>query len=261
LPDQYFGPFNVLNPRKIWYLVVLIAGISFVGYVLFKLVGTKKGIQLLSFVGGLVSSTALTLSFSQRSKEHDELSRNLAAGIIFASTIMFPRVLLVVFILSQSLAMKLALPFLFFTVAGIIVSLLTWKKAGGTTVDHVTVSNPFKLLFAVKFGLLFASVLFVSSAAKYYLGDSGIFYTGFIGGFANVDAVALSMIHFVTDSISLETAAIAVILACLSNTIVKMLIAAFMGTKSLRRYTAKGFGVLVFILAVYLIAVGSGWVA
>ncbi|MFH1195931.1 MAG: MgtC/SapB family protein [bacterium] len=255
LPDENYGPFEVFNPRKIWYMVVLIAGISFIGYLLFKIVGTKKGIQLLSILGGIVSSTAVTLSFTSRSKEVEKLSRNFAAGIILASTIMFPRLLIVIYVLAPAVAQELLIPFFIFISVGIVVSLLLWKTTGSNQTDEIKLTNPFKVMFAVKFGLIFAVILFVSAAAQFYYGDRGIYIASFFSGFADVDAVALSMSDLVKTKITAQVAALAIVMASFANSLVKGFIASTMGSKELRRYISKGFAAIIGVMIVYMIVI------
>ncbi len=255
LPNETFGPFDVLNPRKIWYFVVLIAGISFVGYALFKILGTKKGIQVLSILGGIASSTAVTLSFTERSKEAESLSRNFAAGIILASTIMFPRVLFIIFVLNKSLAEALLIPISIFTVVGVIVSLILWRKTKSYDVKKIELINPFKAMFAVKFGFIFAVVLFASGAAQNYFGDQGIYFTSFIGGLADVDAVALSMVDLIDRAVTFEVASIAVILGATSNSIIKAIISSFFGSKELRKYSLIGFSTIIITAVIYLLVI------
>jgi uncharacterized membrane protein (DUF4010 family) len=252
LPDRTYLLLDVFNPRKIWYMVVLIAGISFIGYVLFKLIGSKKGIQILSILGGLASSTALTLSFTSRSKEVEALSRNFAAGIILASTIMFPRVLLIIFVLNTELGNELILPVVIFTITGIATSYWLWRKDALTEINEVKLTNPFKLLFAIKFGLLFAVILFISKAAQVYLGNQGTYFMSFFSGLADVDAISLSITELVGNTLSIKVAVYSILLAFLANTIVKGFISTMFGSKELRKYALRGFGVMIAVTLVYV---------
>jgi len=253
LPDQVYPPLDVFNPRKIWYMVVLIAGISFIGYILFKLLGTKKGIQLLSLLGGVASSTALTLSFTSRSKEATALSRNFAGGIILASTIMFPRILLIIYVLNRNLGNILILPVVIFTITGLLISYGLWRKESKETIDDVKLSNPFKLMFAIKFGLIFALILIISKAAQVYFGNQGTYFTSFFAGLADVDAIALSITDLATNTITLDVAFLAILIAFVSNTIVKMVISSFFGSIELRKYSLRGFGILLAVILGYVV--------
>lgn len=253
LPNQGYGPFSVLNPQKIWYMVILIAGISFVGYILFKLIGTKRGVFVLSILGGIASSTALTLSYTQRSKEVDSISRSLAGGIVLASSIMFPRILIIIFVLSKELGMELLVPFGIFTAGGVIVSLLLFRDNREKQVENLELKNPFKILPAIKFGIVFAVILFVSAAAQHYLGDQGVYLASLASGFLDVDAVALSMSNLGGDSVGIKVAAIAVIIASAANTLTKVGLAAFAGSKGLRKHAVLGMSVLLILTIAYCI--------
>lgn len=253
LPDQTYGPLDVLNPRTIWYMVVLIAGVSFIGYVLFKLIGTKKGVQLLSILGGIASSTAVTMSFTSRSKEVPELSRNFAAGIVLASSIMFPRVLLVIFVLNKELAGSLLIPFSIFTLCGLISSLLLWRKSESHNTEQINLSNPFKIMFAIKFGAIFAVILFISKAAQVYLGESGFYFTSLFSGFADVDAIALSIANLLETSITLKVATMGIVIAALANSLSKGVITVLFGSKELKKYSIIGFSGIIGGFVVYLV--------
>ncbi|GBD90175.1 hypothetical protein BMS3Abin04_00892 [bacterium BMS3Abin04] len=253
LPNETYGPFDVLNPRKIWYMVVLISGISFVGYILFKLLGANKGIFLLSILGGTASSTATTLSFAGQSKEIPGLSRNLAAGSVLASSVMFPRILFIIFLFNYKFAAELFLPMLIFTLVGAASSYFVWDKKGAQQAHEVNLTNPFKLMFAIKFGLLFGAILFVSAAANHYLGNEGVYYSSVFGGLADLDAMALSMVDMVQKLIPLKVAAVSIIIASTMNTVVKTFIATTLGSKELKKSAIIGFTPILIVTIIYLI--------
>lgn len=254
LPDQTYDPFEVLNPRKIWYLVILIAGINFTGYILFKLVGAKRGILLLSILGGIASSTATTLSFTERSKSAPELSRNFAAGIVLASTIMFPRILVIIYLINASLGESLLIPVGIIFAAGIITAFVLFNMREQVKLGNINLSNPFRLLFAFKFGLIFTAILFISSLAEHYFGSNGIYISSFFSGFADVDAVALSLADLAQFKITTDVALKGILIAFLSNSLVKAGIAAFFGAKEIRKYAILGFlPILLFCGIVFVI--------
>ncbi len=253
LPDQTYGPFNVLNPRKIWYMVILISAISFVGYILFKLLGANKGIFLLSILGGTASSTATTLSFAGQSKVLGSLSKNLAAGSVLASSVMFPRILFIIFLFDYNFAASLFWPMIIFTVVGAVSSYLVWDKSDSKQAHDIELTNPFKLMFAIKFGLLFGAILFVSAAANHYFGNEGVYYSSIFGGLADLDAMALSMVDMVQKLIPLHVASVSIIIASTMNTIVKTLIATTLGSKELRKYSFIGFLPILLVTIGYLV--------
>ena len=244
LPNQSFGPppFDVLNPYKIWLMVVLISGISFLGYVLIKLVGSRQGIGLTGFLGGLVSSTAVTLSFSQRSQKEDHLAKPFALAIIIAWTVMFVRVLVEVTITNLALLWVVWLPITVAGVAGLgYGAYLYFAPRAGETGD-VSVSNPFELGPAITFGLLYGVILLAARAAQLYFGDTGVYLSSILSGLADVDAITLSMAELSNSgNLELSTAARAIVLATMSNTVVKGGIVLSGGSAALRRALLPGF--------------------
>ncbi|MCR4405971.1 MAG: MgtC/SapB family protein [Anaerolineae bacterium] len=257
LPDRTYGPLNVLNPRQIWLMVVFISGISFVGYVLIKVVGPRQGIGLTGLLGGLVSSTAVTISFSQRSQNEAHLARPFTLAIIVASTTMFIRVLFEATVLNPALARVLSIPMLSAAGVGLAACVYLWFAERTSERGEVAVSNPFELSPAIKFGLLFAAILFISKAAQVYLGNVGVYLSSIVAGLTDVDAITLSMSRLASEAtIPQVIAARAIVLAAMSNTVVKAGIMAIMGTSSLRRYALPIFGLMLMtgVIVAFLIA-------
>ncbi len=237
------APLDVLVPYKLWLMVVFISGISFLGYMLSKFVGTQRGIGLTGLLGGLVSSTAVTLGFSQRSQSEPELSRPFALAIIAAWTMMFGRVLVEVAALNDELLELVWIPVVAAAVAGVISSLFLYFAQRTHESGGVKFSNPFTLGPALKFGLIYAGILLTSSVAQTYLGDTGVYLSSTLAGIADVDAITLSMAELggMPGGVSLNTAAIAVMLAIASNVIVKGGIVMLSGSPALRRALLPGF--------------------
>jgi uncharacterized membrane protein (DUF4010 family) len=253
LPDETLGPLDVLNPRLIWYMVIFIGGISFVGYILIKVFGKDKGISLTALMGGLVSSTAVAVSLSRKSKKNKSLSDEFANGIVIASTVMYPRVLIVVSVLNFSLLSSLWLPVLIFTLTGFAISYFFYKQSNGEKADDFEIKNPFELKSALLFGFIFAVVIFVSKAAQVYIGTGGIYAASALAGLTSVDAIVLSIAKFSGGGLSENIAVSAILIALISNTIIKALIAITMGSKELQRNTVIGLGIMIIISVIYLI--------
>jgi uncharacterized membrane protein (DUF4010 family) len=254
LPNENYGPppLDVFNPYKIWLMVVLISGISFLGYGLFKLVGSRRGTGLTGLLGGLVSSTATTLSFSQRSHKSGQLAKPFALAIIIAWTIMFARVLVEVGATHYALLDKLWLPLVAGAVAGLLYCVYLYLAPRADDEEDVQVSNPFELRPAITFGILYGLILLVARAAQVYLGDTGIYLSSIASGLADVDAITLSMTELSSSgNLALPTAARAIVLAVVANTVVKGGIVLASGSKPLRRAVLPGF---VLILGVALVA-------
>jgi uncharacterized membrane protein (DUF4010 family) len=239
LPNAAFGPppLNVINPYKIWLMVVLIAGLNFLGYVLVKVFGSEHGLVVTGILGGLVSSTAVTLSFSQRSRQEPAMSSAFVLAIVVAWTIMFLRVVVIVGMVSRSLAGDLALALGLMAGAGLLVSLVLWQRTRFHGKGVVTAGpNPFELGEAIKFGLLFGVVTVVAKAAEVYLGETGLYIAGAVAGLTDVDAISLSMANLAAaEPASLTIAARTIVIAVVSNTLTKTGMAVFLGAPALRR--------------------------
>lgn len=255
LPNQSYGPppLNVLNPHQIWQMVVFISGINFLGYILIKIVGPKRGIGISGLLGGLASSTANTLSFSQRSTSQPELNKPFAVAIIIGWTIMFVRVLVEVAVVNISL-----LPFLWPSMvamggASLIYSSYLYVSQSALDEEQMDVSNPFELGPAIKFGLVYAFVLIVSKAAQEYLGESGLYFSSFIAGLADVDAITLSVADLSKQAAGVGplVAKRAIILAAVANTVVKGGMVLSLGSKKLRRIVWPAFLIIVVIGIVF----------
>jgi uncharacterized membrane protein (DUF4010 family) len=239
LPNETFGPppLDVINPYKIWLMVVLIAGLNFLGYVLVKVFGSEHGFVVTGILGGLVSSTAVTLSFSQRSRQEPDMSAAFVLAIVVAWTIMFLRVVVMVGMVNRSLAGGLALTLGLMAVAGMLVSLILWRRTRFHGKGVVTAgTNPFELGEAIKFGILFGVVTVVARAAEVYLGETGLYIAGAVAGLTDVDAISLSMANLAAaEPGNLTIAARTIVIAVVSNTLTKTGMAVFLGSPALRR--------------------------
>jgi uncharacterized membrane protein (DUF4010 family) len=259
LPNQNFGPepFNIFNPFKIWLLVVLISGISFVGYILIKIIGAHRGIGLVGILGGLASSTAVTLTMTQRSRSTPELSRSFAQAILLAWTVMFVRLFIVVAAVNPKLMPELWLPILGGTLAGLLYCFFLFLKDRTTNRNEaISFVNPFELGPAIKFGLLFSVILLISKAAQIYLGHAGIYLASLVSGLADVDAISLSVadMSLPGKSLAVEIAGTAIIIASVSNTVLKGAVAAITGSPELRKNIVPG-AVLMMTVVIALVFV------
>ena len=240
LPNRTFGPppINVLNPTQIWEMVIFISGINFLGYILVKVIGPQKGLGISGLVGGLASSTATTMSFSERSRDQEGMDRPFAVAIIGAWIIMFIRVIIEVAVVNVRLLPRVWPALAAMGLAGLIYALYMYFSQSAIDEEELSISNPFELGTAIKFGLIFALVLVGVKTAEIYLGDSGIYLTSFIAGLADVDAITLSIADLTRTgaSISLETGKYAIILATISNTLAKSALVFTIGSRSLRKF-------------------------
>lgn len=249
LPDQTFGPLNVFNPYQIWLIVVFISGISFAGYILMKFIGPERGIGATGIVGGLISSTAVTTAMAARVRESDFFIRAAVFATVIASSMMFLRVLFEVSVINPSLIDLISIPMLSMGIIGIALGLLAWKMTHVRKVgEKLNLKNPFSLRPALIFGFLFLIILYATKIAEIYFGNSGLYITSIISGIADVDAITISMAILAKNTITPDVAVTAITLAAISNTIIKFLIAMFLGTRK--------FGYLIGVIFAVIIAIG-----
>lgn len=222
LPNQGYGPEEVLNPYKLWLLVVMVAGISFIGYFAIKIAGPRIGSLLTGVFGGLASSTALTVSFARMGRESPGMQPLLAAGVALANTTMYVRLWLIVFVLNRGIGERLALPLGCMAMAGLIATWVLWRaREEEGRPGAMTLSNPFELGMAIKFAALLALVMVASKLLQSWGGSAGLYLLSAGAGLADVDAVALSMAQMGGKSVALTVAATAVTIAAFVNTGVK----------------------------------------
>jgi len=256
LPDKAFGPppLDVLNPYQVWKMVVFISGINFLGYVLVKVVGPKKGIGLSGLLGGLASSTATTLSFSQRSQTQEGLDKPFAVAIIAGWVLMFFRVIVEVAVVNNRLLPEIWPVMTAMGCSGLLYALYLYFSQTAVDEEELDLSNPFELGPAIKFGLIFALVLFVTKAAEVYIGEKGLYFTSFLAGLADVDAITLSIAGLTKtgQGIALSTGRIAIILATISNTAAKGILVFSLGSRSLRKYIWPVMAIMVVIGLVFV---------
>ncbi|MDP1827163.1 MAG: DUF4010 domain-containing protein [Archangium sp.] len=232
LPNEPLGPYGVLNPFRIGVMVALIAGIGFVGYVAMRLWGAGRGMLVTGAVGGLASSTAVTLAAAARARQAPALAKLSALAVIIASTVMCVRLLVVLFIAEPSLGKQLIIALGTMAAVGLASTAFLYFRGdhkGGES-GAVALENPFELSSALKFGALFVVVLIVSRWAQATFGTGGAYVTGLLAGTTDVDAISLSMANLVkTGEIELQVARNTVVLAAVSNTVVKAVMAMVLG--------------------------------
>jgi uncharacterized membrane protein (DUF4010 family) len=240
LPDRTVDPWDALNPRKLWLLVIMISGLSMIGYVATRWLGPGRGTVITGLTGGLVSSTAATLAFSRQSKESDgaQAAQMLAIGTLIAWAVMFFRVMVISFAVYPALLRELAVPM---TAMGLAclgsAGVLLWRRrtdAARSKPGEITVSTPFTLTQAAKFGLLFAVVLLVVKIVGDLDLPGGLYVVAALAGLTDVDAISLSMAQHARGGAVL-VATIAIVIAALANTAVKAGMAASIGSPDYRK--------------------------
>lgn len=255
LPSEAIDPWGALRPRSLWLLVILIAAFSLVGYVATRALGPERGTAITGLSGGLVSSTAVTLTFARRSREEDGRTDDaLAAGTFLAWAVMFVRVVVLAAIVHPALVRPMLLPFgamLAVTAASALVLLRRARAKAPVAGSEVPLSNPFSLLEAVKFGLLFAVILLgMTFVQRRFPGGGGTHLVAALAGTSDVDAITLSMATLARDGeTTAALAATSILVAVISNTLVKCAVSATLGGRRLRR--------AALLLALLLVAIGA----
>ncbi|MCV3263463.1 MgtC/SapB family protein [Vibrio harveyi] len=240
LPNQAYGPWNALNPYEIWWMVVLIASISFVGYFAIKIGGAKRGILFTSVFAGLSSSTALTLQFSHLSREQSSISPLLASGILLSCGTMFPRLLIVLSVINPSQLVTL----LWYIVMIMMIALYfpawwIWRRSEVGKVEQSNrQTNPLALQSALFFGVVLAVIMLLSHALSDLFGNAGVLILSALSGITDVDAISLALGRQSTQTLSVETAALGILIAASVNTVVKMGMVVAIGDKVLWRRVA-----------------------
>ncbi|MEY3644053.1 MAG: hypothetical protein RLZZ207_747 [Bacteroidota bacterium] len=245
LPDKNYGPYEVLNPREIGWVVLLTSALGFSGYILIKTLGNHRGILLGGLLGGLVSSTSITWVYAKKSKVDPSLSASFATAILGASSILFIRVGVWTALfhtpLFRSLVVYLFL--LLLTALGVtFYTHLKGKKLATTPTDTTTLSKPLDLISALVFGGIYLLILLAVSYANNYFGDKGTLISSALAGISDIDAVSISIAKLTGISISLPLAEVAILIACLSNTLVKLVLGCYLGSPQLRTLLIRGYG-------------------
>lgn len=254
LPDRAFDPFGALNPFRIGVVIVVIAGISFVGYIATRVLGARRGIGVTALAGGLVSSTAVTLTFAAKAREDRALAPACALAIGLAATVMFVRVLVEVAIMDPSLVMPIVAPLLaMFAIAG-LGCLLLWRRAAATlaTDESRGLTNPFRLRQALRLGLAYTVIRLIADIAWQHFGSGGLYVSAGLSGLADVDAITISVARMHAGGLETGVAVGAVTVAVVSNTLVKAGLAVFLG----RRRIVAAVAVVLALAAAAGVVVG-----
>jgi uncharacterized membrane protein (DUF4010 family) len=245
------GPWDAINPRTTGLFICLVAVISYVGYFAINVLGDRQGLLVTGIVGGIASSTAVTVSFSRLAKEAASVGL-IAAAIGLANGIMAPRILFIIALVNRELAMRLAIPILLLGMVPLLGALLIARQSkNGRSPSGLKVTNPLELGTALKYGLLLMVILVMVRAAEQWFGDTGVYLVSAISGIADVDAVSISLAKAAHGSLSLNTASIGVLIAIFMNTLVKIFLTWFIGGQRLARWCG---GLLVSAMGLSLLS-------
>jgi uncharacterized membrane protein (DUF4010 family) len=259
LPGGGFGPFGFFEPRRIWFFVILVSGVSYVGYFLTKFLGPESGQLATAIVGGLASTTAYTSGAAKAVADAPDSAIPMARAALIANSILFPRLLILAAFISPELAIAGVPSFAVMTAAGLGSA---WILArGGAPVAGESPSsgfkNPFQIGTALRFGVVFAAVLLLTKAGRFYFGSSGQLVSSAIGGLIDADAVTVSLSQFYAVGTSSATnAIIGMALAAGVNAIFKTGLAQSSGQLAFSLRLAAGFAIMFGAGAAFLYFVG-----
>jgi uncharacterized membrane protein (DUF4010 family) len=248
LPDRAIDPWHVLNPYQLWLMTVLIAAVSFGGYVTVKMVGPRAGLVLAALLGGIFASTAVTLSLARLARENNNHLRLLAGGILASGGMMFLRVLVVVAIINERLSLVVGPTLLVGAISmGILAFVFLQSGNGGDPLvkQDFALKNPFDLPQVLRFGALLSLVTLAVSLARIQSGELGVLAVAAVSGLVDVDAVTLSVARL--DDVS-PAAANAILTAVVMNTLAKSVYAGIIGGARLGLFVI-GCSVLVTLVA------------
>jgi uncharacterized membrane protein (DUF4010 family) len=230
LPDRAIDPYGVFNPYQVWLMVVLIAGISFVGYIAIRVLGNKRGAYLTGIFGGLLASTAVSITFSKKSRDDALHMRNFAGGIAVASTVMYLRVFVELMIFNRELAITLSAAYLAAAFSGFAYAYYLYRTTSAKIGSETeSVKNPLGMSEALKLGLLFGLIFGSIAFFQERFGDVGIYAVASFSGLVDVDAITLSLSQLAHTKIDKNTAMYGIIIATVSNSLTKLAIVFFLG--------------------------------
>ncbi|MBI2316372.1 MAG: MgtC/SapB family protein [Betaproteobacteria bacterium] len=251
LPAEAVDPWGALKPYSLWLLVILISSLSLIGYVATIWLGNQRGAAVTGLAGGLVSSTAVTLSFSRQSRDATVRISDfaLASGILLAWAIMFARVVIEVLVVNAPLVPRLLVPFSAMGVASAAIAWVFYARSGRPedaqgAAREVPLKNPFSLTAAAKFAAFFALVLLVVKLVQNYFPGEGFYVVAALAGLTDVDAITLSMAEYAKTG-EADIAITAIVIAALANTVVKAAVVFTLGAAGLRRKVLGGTGAII----------------
>jgi uncharacterized membrane protein (DUF4010 family) len=251
LPEGPYGPGPGVRPRELWLLVLLFSGMSFVGYFAQRMAGAA-GYPITGLLGGLVSSTSVTLTFARLSRSHAGYAAPLATGAVAACTVLFLRVAVAVAVLDASLlstlGVYLSAPF----AAGLVALALAWRSMRGSHGSTTELNNPLQLRAAIEMAAVFQIVLFAVYFLRARMGEGGLLAGGFVLGLTDVDALTLSMTRSVATGTTIDAACRAILMGIIANSLMKAAIAMTIGERRFAWQTAASLAAMAAAGAITL---------
>lgn len=251
LPDRTFGPYQVLNPHEIWWVVVLVVGLSLVGYVALKLYGGHKGLALAGLIGGLVSSTATTVSQARRAEPQHAMAATVV--VILASTVVYVRILTEIALAAPGIFARVAPPLLILLAVAAVLCVILWRQARRGNAELPDHANPSELRSALVFGAVYALVLLAVAAARQHVGNRGVYVAAGISGLTDLDAITLSTARLGEHgALRVDVVWRSIVIAVCANLAFKTGLVAVLGGGALARRIGFWFGIQVAVALLLL---------
>lgn len=249
LPNETFGPYDMLNPREIWLMVTLIVGISILGYFVYKWVGKQAGMISNGIFGGIISSTATVISYARTAAQNKGFSKISSFVIYVSVAVSIIRVIIEIAIVTPEKLPKLIMPFLvlfgFMALTSIIFFYFISKEASENEVPEP--KNPAQLKSSLVFGLLYALILLAVAFVEDTFGDSGLYLLSIIGGLAKKDAITLSLAQSIKSGMATELGWRLIMTGVLSNFAFKIVLTYMMGSRKLAKLVTATFSVAIVV--------------
>jgi uncharacterized membrane protein (DUF4010 family) len=253
LPEGPYGPLGGVRPRELWALVLFFSGLSFAGYLARQVVGPGHGYLVTGLIGGLMSSTNVTLTFARTSRSEPATDRALAFGAVAANAILYPRVLIATAILNPAVVVPLAYYLGPPAVIAAVLAAAGARRTPDSGAPEVSLRNPLQLTGALQMVVLFQAVLMIVYLLRDVWGESGVLTSAAVLGLTDVDALTLSMTRGAAFTLSPGIAATAIAIGVLANTGMKLALALFLGSRTFRIITGGSLALLFIALASVLL--------
>lgn len=258
LPNRTVDPWGVVNPTEIWLFAIMMAAISFAGYLSVRIWGQRLGIIMAAFAGGLASSTATTLSLARLARQDQAASRFLAGGILLSGCVMIGRIVVVATLLNAAL-LPFILPPLAASLAAMMIAAIGALRSGQDgSRPSLTLSNPLELGTAIKLAGVIALVTVVARLMQDEAGSTGVYAVAVASGVADVDAMTISMARLGRGQLDLATAGVAIAIAAAANTMFKAIMAAWVGGRTIGAIVGIASAVAIGAGAVVLLLTPTG---
>jgi uncharacterized membrane protein (DUF4010 family) len=256
LPDRTIDPWNAVNPRSLWLLTILVAAASFGGYIALRALGQKAGLIVGSLAGAIVSSTAVTLDLARRARAEEVRPADAASAASIAATVMLTRVGILSSAFSTAVFAEIWPPLAAAGATSLTAAALLRRLPGSAkdSCAYQKLQSPLDLLSVGRFALILAALTIAANLASAWFGSSGLTAFAASAGLVDVDAVTLAVGNLTKSGLAAKTAAGAILIGVVANTLFKVGIAAVAGSaRFIQWFAAASAATLLAGLAAYLI--------